>query len=300
LSGAAVNAPADISTLLLKSTAFLKRKGSLSPRLDAELLLAEVLGVDRIDLYINYRQPLNKAETDRDRELVMARGGGRPVAYILGRAHFRDLTLRVDERVLVPRPETEHLVEEALSFLRGRDWRQPPRLLDLGTGSGAIAISLAASFPDAEVTAADRDAAALELAEENAGAAGLGGRITFIRSDMFQDLDPLTTFDLIASNPPYVSDEEWGSLPRDIRDFEPETALRGGADGLDFHRLLAAESHRYLRPGGRLLLEIGSGQGEAVTGLLTGNGAYSRVEVTRDYAGNDRVVTAERAADESF
>lgn len=253
-----------------------------------------MLGVNRIDLYINFEQPLNKAEIDRYRELIRARGEGEPVAYILGRAYFHDLTLKVDRSVLIPRPETEHLVETALAFLRERDWKQPPRLLDLGTGSGAIAIALAAGFPDAEITAADSSDEALSLARENARTEGVGTRVNFIVSDMFQELDPMATFDLIVSNPPYISDEEWQDLPRDVREYEPESALRGGADGLDYYRVLAAESYQHLRPDGRLIIEIGQSQGVAVSGLLREAGGYGEVEIIKDYAGHDRVVTAGR------
>ncbi len=253
-----------------------------------------MLGVKRIDLYVNFEQPLNRAEVDRYRELVRARGAGEPVAYILGHANFRDLTLKVDRSVLIPRPETEHLVDAALSFLKGRDWGGPPQVLDLGTGSGAIAVSLAAAFPEAHITAADSSAAALSLARENAAAAGVAARIDFIESDMFQGLDPAATFDLIACNPPYITDSEWQSLPPDVRDYEPEAALRGGADGLDFYRLLATETGAHLAPEGLLLLEIGHEQGESVSELLRASGAYAEVDIIKDYAGHDRVIHAGR------
>ena len=253
-----------------------------------------MLGVNRIDLYINFEQPLNKAEVDRYRELIRARGAGEPVAYILGRAYFRDLTLKVDRSVLIPRPETEHLVDAALVFLMEGGWSRPPLVLDLGTGSGAIAISLAATFPDAQLTAVDKSAAALSLARENARAAGLAARIDFIESDMFLGLDPTVTFDLVISNPPYISDAEWESLPSDVRDYEPEAALRGGPDGLDFYTVLAGEAFQYMRPGGRLVLETGYDQGAAVSELLEKTGRYREAEIIKDYSGHDRVVVAGR------
>lgn len=285
----------EIKTLLKKSTDYLKSTGSTSPRLDAELLLAEVLGVSRVDLYINFEQPLTGAEVDRYRELIRLRGKGAPVAYILGRAYFRNLTLKVDRSVLIPRPETEHLVEAALGFLMERDWPRPATVLDLGTGSGAIAIAITAAFPDAEIIAVDASAEAVELAGENARVAGVAARIDFRRSDMFDALDPLGTFDLIVSNPPYISDEEWDDLPRDIRDYEPEAALRGGCDGLDYYRLLAVEAPRFLRPGGCLALEIGAGQGESVTEALREVESLGPAQIIRDYSGHDRVVTVRRA-----
>jgi len=289
-----VAAAPSISELLSKSAAWLKDKGAATPRLDAELLLAEVLGLNRVDLYINFEQPLNPPEVDRYRELIRRRGEGEPVAYILGRAYFRNLTLRVDRQVLIPRPETEHIVDAALEFLMDGDWPRPPAVLDLGTGSGAIAISLAAGFPDAEVTASDASAAALELARENARIAGVAARIHFEQSDLFDSLDPVDTFDLIVSNPPYISMEEWEGLPRDVRDFEPREALYGGTDGLDFYRLLAQQAPQFLKPRGGLVLEIGATQGRAVTELLAASGLFAAVETGPDYAGLDRVVTAIR------
>ena len=284
-----------ISSLLAKSAGFLKKKGSSSPRLDAELLLAEVLGGTRVDLYVNFEQPLSKAEIDHYRELIRRRGQGEPVAYILGRAYFRNLTLRVDRSVLVPRPETEHVVEAALRFLMEREWQRPPRVLDIGTGSGAIAISIAAGFPDAELLATDASSDALRLAEDNALTAGAAERIVFVRSDLFEELDPTETFDLIVSNPPYVSGDEWPALPRDVRDFEPREALYGGPDGLDFYRRLAVEAPQYMRPQGCLIMEIGYRQAEAVTELLQGTERFEVIQVGQDFAGHDRVITGCRA-----
>ena len=283
-----------IADLLAKSAGFLKQKGSATPRLDAELLLAEVLGTGRIELYTNYDQPLNKVEVDRYRELIRRRATGEPVAYILGRAYFRNLTLMVDSSVLIPRPETEHVVEAALNVLLERDWSGAPRVLDAGTGSGAIAISIAAGFPEADVTAADASREALALAEKNARAAG-AGRISFILSDLFESLDPTGTFDLIVSNPPYISAEEWAQLPPDVREFEPREALYGGADGLDFYRRIAVEAAQILRPRGVLVLETGYQQGPPVTGLLEASGSFAAAVTLKDYSGFDRVVVAARA-----
>lgn len=284
-----------ISDLLAKSAAFLKKKGSSSPRLDAELLLGEVLGLSRIELYTNYELPLNADEVDRYRELIRRRAEGEPVAYILGRAYFRNLLLKVDRSVLVPRPETEHVVEEALAFLMEGDWlKGAPRVLEIGTGSGAIAISLAAGFPDAEITAIDASASALLVAGENASSARVGNKIKFMKSDLFDALDPTDTFDLIVSNPPYISDEEWLELPRDIREFEPHEALYGGPDGLEFYRRLAVEAPQFLRPQGCLILEIGYRQGPAVKELLERTEIFDKVEIKQDYAGHDRVVMARR------
>lgn len=293
---AGATVPPTITLLMGKSAAFLKGKGSATPRLDAELLLAEVLGMDRVDLYVNFDQPLNPGEIDRYRELIRRRGRGEPVAYILGRANFHNLTLKVAPTVLVPRPETEHAVEAALAILKGRDWSAaPPRVLDVGTGSGAIALAVAAAFPDAEVTAVDASEAALELAAENARGAALESRVTFSRSDLFDGLDPLDTFDIIISNPPYIAAAEWDSLPVDVRGYEPREALDGGEDGLDFYRCIVAEAHQLLKPGGSIILEIGYRQAAEVTRLLIDADRYRDLAVTQDYAGHDRVVVAQRA-----
>jgi release factor glutamine methyltransferase len=288
-------APA-ISLLLGKSAEFLKSKGSSTPRLDAELLLAEVLGMNRVDLYVNFDQPLTSTEVDRYRELIRRRGKGEPVAYILGRAYFLNLTIKVDRTVLVPRPETEHVVEAVLGLLAKRDWSGgAPRILDVGTGSGAIAIAIAAAYPDAEVTAVDSSEPALELARENARTAGLAARITFALSDLLADLDPLETFDLIVSNPPYIADDEWDGLPVDVREFEPRAALYGGPDGLDYYRRLVLDSPQLLRPEGAMILEIGYRQGRAVKELIEMDGRFTGAVIEKDHAGHDRVVVASRS-----
>lgn len=284
-----------IATLLSKSTLYLKEKGSTTPRLDAEVLLAEVLNATRIDLYTNLKQPLNKEEVDAYRELVRRRSLGEPVAYITGRAYFRNLTLRVSPAVLVPRPETEHVVEAAIRYLMEGEFEpRRPEVLDVGTGSGAIAIAVATSFPDAQVTAVDASEAALDLARENARVADAADEIEFAASDLFDDLDPTHTFDLIVANPPYISAVEWPALPVDVREFEPREALWGGQDGLDFYRRLAVEAPQFLKPRGCLIMEIGQTQSAAVKELLADTGLYGTVTVEQDYAERDRVVIALR------
>jgi release factor glutamine methyltransferase len=283
-----------ISELLRKTTGYLKDKGSSSPRLDAEVLMTEVLGLSRVELYTNYEQPLTPPEVDRYRELIRRRSVGEPVAYILGRAPFRNLTLSVDRNVLIPRPETEQVVDIAVQYLMEGNWPTPPIVLDLGTGSGAIAISIARGFPEARVTATDASANAMELARENARTAGAADRIEFVHSDMFDALDPLTTFDLIVSNPPYVSEEEWETLAPDVRDYEPREALFGGIDGLDYLRRLAVEAPQFLKPHGALVMEIGHLQGPAVLELMHASDLYRAVRVGQDYAGHDRIVVGQR------
>lgn len=283
-----------ILDLINRSADYLKSKGSETSRLDAELLLAETLSINRVDLYVRFEQPLNGGEVDRYRELIRRRGQGEPVAYILGRAAFRNLIFRVDPHVLVPRPETEHVVEAVLVILSEREWARPPAVLDVGTGSGAIAVALAHEYPDASYIATDASAEALQLARENADAAGVADRVEFTRSDMFAGLDPLNTFDVIVSNPPYIADDEWPQLPPDVREFEPEAALRAGADGLDYYRLLAAEAPQFLKPRGCLVMEIGHTQGLAVSELLKATGRFAEIDIEQDYGSRDRVVIAAR------
>ena len=289
-----MGAPPAITELLARSATWLKEKGSSSSRLDAELLLAEVLGMNRVELYVNFEQPLNRAEVDHYRELIRRRGEGEPVAYILGRGFFRNHEFKLDSSVLIPRPETEHVVDAALDILMEGDWQASPTVLDLGTGSGAIAISLAAGFPDAGITATDASQEALDLARQNADAAGVGLRTRFVLSDMFEDLDPVATFDLIVSNPPYISKDEWVVLPRDVREYEPRGALYGGEDGLDFYRVIARQAPQFLKPRGGLVLEIGATQGMAVTKLLAETGKFRAAGVMKDYAEMDRIVVAQR------
>lgn len=287
-------APPTITDILSKSTRFLREKGSNTPRLDAELLVAEALGLSRVELYTHFDQPLNEAEVDRCRQLVLRRGKGEPVAYITGRAYFRHLTLRVDRSVLVPRPETEHLVEIALKLLMEGDWgAHAPEVLDAGTGSGAIAVALAMDFPEARITGIDASESALELARENARVAGVSDRVAFACSDLFDELDPLHTFDIIISNPPYISDEEWPALPVDVREYEPREALWGGPDGLDFYRRLAVDAPQFLRPRGCLIMEIGHTQGPAVRELLMETGLFETIDIEKDYADHERVVVAQ-------
>ena len=283
-----------ISELLRKTTGYLKDKGSSSPRLDAEVLMTEILGLSRVELYTNFEQPLTPPEVDRYRELIRRRSTGEPVAYILGRAAFRNLTLRVDRNVLIPRPETEQVVDIAVQYLMEGNWPTPPMVLDIGTGSGAIAISIASGFPEAEVTATDASANAIELARENARTAGAGDRIEFVHSDLFEALDPLTTFDLIVSNPPYISEEEWETLAPDVREFEPREALFGGIDGLDYFRRLVMEAPQLLKPHGTLVMEIGHLQGSAVLELMHACDLYRTVRIGQDYAGHDRIVFGQR------
>lgn len=283
-----------VSRLLSTAGDYLTARGSESGRLDAELLLSHALNLERIDLYLQYDRPLTSEEVDRFREHVRRRARHEPVAYILGTAHFRHLRLRVSPAVLIPRPETEELVEHVLDWLAVHPpelWDcgggQASRVCDVGTGSGAIALSLATER-GVSVLALDSSSAALEVASANAQAAGVTHLVSFDCRDLLSDV-PAESLMAIVSNPPYVSDEEWGGLARDVRDFEPQEALRGGPDGLDVYRRLLPDAARVLRPGGGLFLEIGFAQAERVMNMARRTG-FCHIRVYRDLSGKERIV----------
>ena len=261
----------------------LEAAGSETPRLDAELLLGHATRLTRTDLYADFARPLGPDETTTLDTLLARRERHEPVAYILGEWGFRRLTLRTDARALIPRPETEIVVERCLALLQGRD---APTVLDVGTGSGAIALAIADEYPGARVTATDTSTDALALARENAERTGLA--ITLERSDVLAAF-PAGPWDLVVSNPPYVDPEDLLDLMPDVRDWEPHVALvgRGATEAVIDG---AAES---LAPGGALVLEVGDGQAERVAAQLERAG-YANVGTTADLAGRDRVVEGTR------
>ncbi|WP_305044048.1 peptide chain release factor N(5)-glutamine methyltransferase [Geoalkalibacter sp.] len=265
---------------------YFRERGIESARLDADLLLAATLGVDRVGLYLRYDQPLNAEELSRFRARVARRARREPLAYILGEVEFWSLSFAVTPAVLIPRPDTEVLVEEALA--RGPD---EARVLDVGTGSGAIAISLAVERPAWQVTALDVSPAALEVAQGNARRHGVAERLRFLPGDLAQLPDE--QFDLIVANPPYIPSADLAGLMPDVRDHEPHLALDGGPDGLAAYRALAAQAASRLRSGGCLLVEIGQGQEVAVQSLFAQAGLRD-VRNRADYAGIIRVVGAAR------
>jgi len=264
------------------TTEHLRQKGVENGRLDAELLLAENLGLDRVGLYLNYDRPLQPAELARYREQIRRRAGREPLQYILGHCEFWSLSLEVTPAVLIPRPDTEVLVEEAL-----RHALPDATVLDVGTGSGAIALAIATELPDCRVTGLDRSPAALQVALQNRDAHGLQQRVEFREGDLFSL--PEGNWRLIISNPPYIPDGEMQELMPEVGRFEPAMALNGGADGLDCYRALARQAADCLAAGGWLLVEVGIGQAENVKQLFAEAGLeqiYSR----DDYAGISRVV----------
>lgn len=258
-------------------------KTSETGRLDAELLLAHTLGRQRIELYTDFDRPLNDSELDGYRALVARRARREPVAYLLGEWGFRRLTLAVDRRALIPRPETEIVVERCLARLHGFE---APRVLDVGTGTGAIALAIADEHPGARVTAIDVSADALALARENAARTRLD--LELLEHDLRDGL-PGGPYDLVVSNPPYVDPAELATLMPDVRDYEPHLALVGS----EATEAVARGAFEALEPGGLLVLEVGDGQAAATAALLTRLG-YEDVVTTPDLSGRDRVVEGRR------
>lgn len=270
----------------------LENHGVESPRLDAELLLAHVLNMNRAALFAWPERRLTLKELTRYRDLVARRAAREPLAYILGYREFFGLDFEVGPDVLIPRPETELLVEQALRLARVRP--NPVRIADVGAGSGAIAVALAVHLPEAIVFALDRSPAALAVTARNAGRHGVSERVHLRLGDL---LEPLSeTLDLIVANLPYVTTAEWETLPPEIRDHEPRSALDGGPDGLSFIRRLLETAAPHLRPDGAILVEIGAGQGQSVLDLAARHFPQARVELVRDYAGLDRVVIVDISA----
>ena len=257
--------------VIQKSADFLAGRGVESPRLQTELLLAHVLGLPRMQLYLNFTRELAPAELDALRELVRRRGRREPLQHIVGSVSFCGLDLAVNRHVLVPRPETEMLAELGWQFLAESTTSDPgsPAVLDFGTGSGCIAIALAVHSPNARITALDVSANVLVVARQNALRHGVDNRIQFLQSDGFTAVSEGSAFNLLVSNPPYIPTGEIALLQPEVRDHDPRAALDGGADGLDFFRRLASQGRAQLRPAGRILVELGDGQADAAQEIFT-------------------------------
>jgi len=278
----------NILELLRWATEFFGKHGVEDPRVDAEVLLAHALEIPRIQLYAQFDRPLNAVELSTFKPLVIRRARDRaPVAYITGEREFWSLPLRVTEDVLIPRPDTERLVEEALLCLADVDGA---RIVDVGTGSGAIALALATERSEDVIFATDVSPKAIEVAQRNADLNGLLDRVEFRCGDLTTPVREEDPFDLVVSNPPYVTSDEYAGLAPELG-HEPRVALEAGEDGLDVIRRLIEASVELLRPGGSLLFEIGATQGERASDLARERG-YEDVEVRPDYAGHDRLVHA--------
>ena len=281
-----------ILRMILWSAEYLKNKGVETGRLDAEWLLAAALGVDRLQLYLKYDRPLSSEEREAFKPLLRRRAGREPLQYIIGRTGFRELELKTDPRVLIPRPETELLVQEVL------DWASAgaESVWDMGTGAGAVALSLAAEGTWTRVVATDVSPEALSVAADNAERYDLGGHVEFREGSLFEPLEEGERFDVIVSNPPYIAEGEKGELQPEVRDWEPPEALFAGEDGLDVIRQLVAGAPKHLLSGGLLALECGLGQAEGIAADVQATGAFGAVRIRADLTGRPRFVTAERGA----
>ena len=280
--------------LMRWSGEYLEGKGVERGRLDAEHLLAHALGVPRLQLYLQFDRPLDRRELDLFRPLLRRRAGREPLQYILGRATFRELDLHVDRRVLIPRPETEVLVGEVLAWAAAQV-RKDMSAVDIGTGSGAIALSLVHEGPFARVVATDASEDALAVARGNAAALGLSAKVDFRAGALFAALDNGEIFDVVVSNPPYVAETEAETLEPEVGVWEPGQALFGGPDGLAIVRALVGGAGARLRPGGLLAMEVGAGQAGLVVAEVESIGGYDDVRVRRDLAGRQRVILARGA-----
>ena len=287
------DAPWTIGRLLTWTTDYLKQQGAASPRLDAEVLLAFARDCERIDLYTAFGDVADEALRARFRELVQARAKGTPVAYLVGRKEFYSRPFHVSPAVLIPRPETEFVVLRALEVARSFH-TDTLHIADMGTGSGVLAVTLALELPTARVVAVDRSPAALEVAQRNAQQHGVAERIEFVHSDWFASLPPDAPFDLIVSNPPYISRREFEQLAPDVREHEPSEALLGGPEGLEPSRTLIRDAADFLKPGGWLVLETSPTIAEQLAREWNDAPAFGQVHTTCDLAQLARVVSAQK------
>ena len=285
----------EVVELLKTTTDYFVAKKVDEARISAELLLGRVLGKSRLELYLQHNRPVYKDELDRFRALCRQRIEGRPVQYITGEQFFYGLHFFVDERVLIPRPETELLVEHVLESLgmTGRGGSREAKILDIGTGSGCIALTLAKLCPELRATAVDCSPGALEVARINASALGVEQQVVFIQADLFDECFsfkmPEANYDLIVSNPPYIPAHEWESLQQEVKQFEPKIALTT-LHGLECYHAITAQATRLLVPGGILCLELHADGASAVSELMAQNG-FCGIRMAKDYSGHDRILS---------
>lgn len=273
-----------ISDVLKNTTERLRRAGIDTANLDAKLLLCKFLKKDKLFLVVNSEKEIEIDE--KFMELVSRREKHEPMQYILGKAEFYGLDFKVNKNVLIPRPDTEVLVEKVISFVKNNSYA----ILDIGTGSGCIPISILVNCPNAKAYAADISADAIEVAKENAKLNNVDNKINFLNIDILNDF-PDFSIDCIVSNPPYIEEEVIPTLMEDVRNFEPYIALSGGADGLVFYRRIAQEGYKILRKGGLIAFEVGYTQAKAVEEILKKNG-FTQTEIIKDLAGIERIVSA--------
>jgi release factor glutamine methyltransferase len=298
--------PLTVREILRRTVGYFQGKGVSEPRASAEVLLAHTLGLSRLDLYLKHDQPLGPEELSRFRELLKRRAAGEPVAYLTGYKEFWSLPFKVTPAVLIPRPETEVLVQAVLDVFTEKGSQpqitgnQKPKTknrpwgLEIGVGSGAVVTVLAKELPGMNWIGADLSHPALKVARLNAMRHDAADCITFVQTDLFAGFKPGPWFALIVANLPYVAEPEWQTLSRDIRLYEPKEALVGGMDGLALFTPMAQAAQRYLEPQGWLALEVGPGQAEVILELLKESAAYDHLEVVKDYQRINRVVRARR------
>lgn len=283
--------PWTVRRILDWTTAHLTKHGSDSPRLDTEVLLAYARKCERIRLYTNYEDVVTEEERTLMRELVQRRARSEPVAYLVGNREFFGLDFFVDHNVLVPRPDTETLVMELVDRAHKTS---APTILDLCTGSGCVAIAAASHCAQARFLATDISEEALKIAEKNAAVNGVADKIQFLQSDCFDQISDDSLFDIIVSNPPYISDSEIELLEAEVRQHEPRLALAGGVDGLDFYRRIIQEAHQYLKAEGKLMLEFSPEQESSLKTLFEESGKFTGVKVKNDLAGRARVIIGKK------
>lgn len=285
-----------IKAILDWTAGYLERKGDEHPRLSAEWLLAHVTGLSRVELYINFDKPLNAAELAAMHAAIERRAAGEPLQYVTGETAFRHIVLRCEEGVLIPRPETEILVDAALEVVdaAGEDTDAPTRVLEIGTGTGCIALSIATERPGTQVVATDLSPAAVALATRNRDALGLEDAVDIVECDLASGVDPelMGTFDVLVTNPPYIPTAVLAEqVPAEVKDHEPELALDGGADGLDVFRRILDLAPSALKPGGLLAVELFEGHLDAAAELARAAG-FEQVEVREDLTHRPRVLVA--------
>ncbi len=286
-----------VQKLLNWITDYFTKEGIVDARLSAEMLMSEILGKQRIQLYTDFEEVVPKSQLDKLHGLIKRAAAHEPVAYLIGRTEFYSLEIQVNEHTLIPRPETEQLVEKAIDFLRTRKNKQ--RVLDLCTGSGCIAVAIAKNFPAADIIATDICESALKVAAKNIENHQLTDQVTLLQGNLFDPVIPqldTSAFDLIVSNPPYVSTAEFEKLDKNVKDHEPKLALLAGEQGLDIYRKIAAQVDQFLKPDAALIMEIGYEQGPAVKNMLENLRCFNEIKIEKDFRKLDRIVIAKKSS----
>ncbi len=272
------------------STEYLKNKGIESPRINAELILAHILKLKRLELYLSFDRPLKEDEIVLYRQFLKRRSEFEPLQYILGTVNFFGLDLKISPSVLIPRPETELLTEEIINEFKSQDFI---KILDIGTGSGNIAITLAKFIPNSIIIATDISGEAIDIAIENAISNDVSDKIKFIVNDIFSSEKlPENNFDIIVSNPPYITSEDFKNLNKELKDYEPKVALTDSSNGLSFYDIISSKCDIYLKKGGKLFFELGQGHSENVHDIMKKN-HFINISVKKDYQNIDRIIRGE-------